>query len=239
MESSTIKGRAMPVELFERALDCSDRVESVARSIGYPMILLSGGECTDHPQIELLIEKVLARGLLPMILSHGMWLSDPDRRASLLRPEWKNVMFQITYDKRFYPEPAPVRIEDHRIVYIDSLSGMLPLGRFKGDSHREVPTKNAPSSFNLRSLTRSLGDVRVAIGHLRLRAMQGRSGHCSPSISANGAFVAGETNACFQVGTVDSSPEQITEALLSMKGCDRCGLEKMLSGPHRAALGLS
>jgi len=238
MESATIKGRHMPLEMFDRALDCSDRVEATARQLGYPLILLSGGECTDHPDFELLVEKVLERDLMPMVLSHGMWLADAEKRASLLRPEWKTVRYQITYDPRFYPGGPPHKVTDNRVLYVDSLSRMLPIGRFKGQEHAEVDTRIGPTSFNFRSMTRAFGDVRAAIAQLRIRAMQGASGHCSPSISANGDFVAGESNACFKVGTVDSTPEQITEAVLSMGSCNRCGLEAKLPQEHQRAIGV-
>lgn len=237
MESSTIKGRHMPLELFDRALDCADQVEALARPF-YPLILLSGGECTDHPDIEVLIEKVLARGLMPMVLSHGLWLADDEKRASLLRPEWKTVRFQITHDPRFYPT-APPRIDDERVLYIDSLTMMMPLGRFKGQRHPELPTHSGPISFNFRSMTHAFRDVRQAVMQLRVRALTGKSGHCSPSISANGDFVAGESNACFKVGTVDSTPEELTEAVLSMGSCNRCGLETGLSQAHKRAIGVS
>lgn len=237
MESSTLQGRPMSLDMFDRALDCTERLESLARSIGYRHVLLSGGECTDHPDFETIVEKVLSRGLFPIVLSHGMWLSDDARRVSILRPEWKEVSFQITYDPRFYPDGPPHHVDDPRLVYIPSLSVMLPLGRFKGQVHSEVPTRNSPSSFNFRSLTHSVKDVRVAVAHLRLRALQGLSGHCSPSISANGDVVAGESNACFRIGTVDSSPEEITQAVLAMGSCNRCGLESSLSMEHRRAIG--
>jgi len=237
MESSTVKGRHMSLEMFDRALDCSDRVEVFARSIGYRAILLSGGECTDHPDIEILIQKVLDRGLIPMVLSHGLWLSDKEKRESLLRPEWDTVVFQVTHDPRFY-RIKPARVEDPRIIYIDSLTMMMPLGRFKGKTRVDLPTHRAPASFNFRSMTRFFGDVRQSIMHLRVRALQGQSGHCSPSISSTGAFVAGETNSCFKIGTVDSTPEELTRGVFQMGSCDRCGLEKGLGSAHREAIGL-
>lgn len=238
MERSVPGGPHMTREVFLRALDCSDRVEVLARQIGYNAILLSGGECTEHPDILWFIEQVYARGLQPMLLSNGLWLADPELRAAILRPEWPSLLIQVTNDPRFYPKRPPIEsCDDPRVVFIPSLSAMIPLGRYVGKTS-DVPTKKVPSSFNFRSLTRTHGDLRLAIAHLRMIAMTGRGGNCAPSISYDGAFIAGETNACFKVGTVDSSPEELTQGVLAMQ-CNRCHLEDGLTQEQKRAIGAS
>ena len=236
MENSTVRGKHMDLATFDKALDCADRVEVFARELGYRFVLLSGGECTDHPQIITLIEKVFERNLIPLLITNGMWLNNPELTASILRPEWGRLSIQVTNDPRFYPK-SPPQNPDPRICYVDSLTLMVPLGRFaKKGSHPEIPNRMAPSSFNIRSLTRQFGDVRLAVAYLRQNALTGKSGHCAPSISSDGTFVAGETSQCFQVGTVDSSPADITKGIMGMQ-CNRCGLVTGLSSLHRAAIG--
>jgi hypothetical protein len=238
MESSTPKGLHMTKETLLKALEFTKRVEVEAWRLGCPpRILLSGGECTEHPDIADFIETVMSQGFETILITNGAWLADVELRKSLLRKEWSRLFIQVTNDRRFYPRDIE-RYSDPRIVYIESLTNMVPLGRFAGKSSSEVPTKKAPTSFNLRSLTRTYGDVRLALAVLRSRAASGMSGNCIPTISDDGAVMAGETRNCFAVGTVDSTPEEITKGLINMQ-CNRCGLVNNLTQEQKRAIGES
>lgn len=235
MEDSTVAGKHMTRETFLKALQLTAKVEAEAWGIGCPPnILLSGGEPTEHPDILTLIQDVFSSGFIPILISNGSWIANKELRENILRPEWDRLFIQVTNDKRFYPSQIE-HVEDSRISYVDALTAMLPLGRYVGKKS-ELPTKKAPSSFNLRSATRSLGDIRKAIAVMRSRAAVGMSGHCSPSISSDGDMMAGETRNCFKIGNVDSTPEELTKALINMK-CNKCGLESNLSMEHKRAIG--
>lgn len=242
MESATRAGEHMTDETFEAALGFTALAERGAIRAGVvPNVLLSGGECTDHPRLEAYVERVLQRGWRPFLLTHGAWLADPERRRSLLRREWASLCVQVTHDPRFYPGEAPVRVDDPRVIYVGQLSRLLPLGRAKRTSvsapWAEQPYR-APSSFNLRSLTRALGSFFGAVSMLRLRSAAGAmNGQCTPSINFRGEVGAGESLECFVVGTVASDDAALTRETLGMK-CNRCGLEDNLSPAHRAAIGL-
>ena len=239
-EDSTPAGTHMTEETFQRTLAFTRRIESPAWKMGIPpLVLLSGGECTEHPDILKFIELVYAEKMQPILISNGLWLNNPELRASILRPEWSSLLIQVTYDERYYPTKPP-RVSDPRIAYVDSLTLLLPLGRLarkKGD--RALPTKKSPSSFNLRSLTRSLGSFQQAVCMIRARAAMGSSGHCIPSVSNDGDVMAGETRNCWKLGTVDSTEQELTQAVLDMGECNRCGLETGLAPEYRQALGLS
>jgi len=230
----------MTEETFLQALEFTGRVELLAWMAGCPRtLLLSGGECTDHPDFVRFLELTISRGFFPMVLTHGMWLDNLELRAAILRPEWTNMVVQVTYDPRFYPPPGPPRIEDPRVVYIETLSGLLPLGRAgrRPDLHQlGVPWKKAPSSFNLRSAARHLGSIEQAILMLRQRTMSGLSGHCIPTVNNTGEVMAGETQNCYVIGTVHSTNAELTQALVDMQ-CNRCGLVKNLTSEQRQAIG--
>ncbi|MFI5296667.1 MAG: hypothetical protein ACHREM_01100 [Polyangiales bacterium] len=240
MEQSTVRGEHMALDVFDRALAFTRRVEGLAWSMGCPpLILLSGGEATEHPDIEKMIERVYAARMIPWLLTNGSWLADPARRASLLRPEWTSMEVQVTHDPRFYPTSPPVRVVDPRLRYVESITKLLPLGRAARKTFDNgVPKLGAPSSFNIRSITRSFGSIERALVEQRLRAMLGKAGHCSPSISADGSVVAGESNACFKVGTVDSTNQEITDAMINMR-CNACGLVDNLTFEQKRAIGES
>jgi hypothetical protein len=243
MEDSTIKGAHMPFETFLRAIDFTRRIERLAWAVCPPLILISGGECTEHPEIVHIVEEVVRQKILPVLLTNGLWLANAELRAALLRPEWPQLFVQVTNDPRFYPKPIPegTDLSDKRITFVPSLTHLVTLGRAarkKNIDQKGLPMKSAPTSFNFRSATRSLGSAEQAVAMLRMRAMQGRSGHCSPSITEDGSIVAGETRQCFRVGTVDSTVEEITRATCEMR-CNECGLVDNLTQEQKRAIGES
>ena len=239
MEESTVAGQHMTRETFLAALGLTERLESLAWSRGVPrMLLLSGGEATEHPDVEWFLETARAAGFRRLLITNGMWLDDPDLRAKILRPDWPDLMVQVTNDPRFYPQaPKSVPTDDPRVVFVPSLTLLVPLGRLKSTRlPASPPVRKGPTSFNLRSMTRSLGDVREALFMQRARAALGMSGHCSPSISSDGTIVAGETSNCFPIGDVHSSAEDVTRGLVTMQ-CNKCGLVDNLTQEQKLAIG--
>jgi hypothetical protein len=244
MEDSTVAGEHMTRKTFLGALALTERLEGEAWRSGIPRrMLISGGEATEHPDAVWFLETVIERGFDVILITNGMWLEDAALRAAILRPEWKRLMVQVTNDPRFYPKqpsPSAIPADDPRVVYVPTLSVLIPLGRMKPARARlgkdGVPTRKGPSSFNLRSLTRSLGDVRAALTMLRARAAMGMAGNCSPSISQDGTIVAGETSNCFVVGNVHSTAEEVTRAIVNMR-CNKCGLVDDLPQEHKIAIG--
>jgi hypothetical protein len=229
----------MTRETFLAALELTERMESLAWRRGIPkLLLLSGGEATEHPDVEWFLETARAAGYQRILITNGMWLDNPELRAKILRPDWTDLMVQVTNDPRFYPSaPKAVPTDDPRVVFVPSLTLLVTLGRLKRSRLPAAPpVRRAPTSFNLRSLTRSLRDVREALVMLRARAAIGMSGNCSPSISSDGTFVAGETSNCFPIGDVHSTAEDVTRALVAMQ-CNKCGLVDNLSQEEKLAIG--
>lgn len=239
MEDSTVAGKHMTRETFLAALALTERLEGLAWKRGIPrLLLLSGGEATEHPDVEWFLETALAAGYRRLLITNGMWLDDPEIRAKILRPDWTDLLVQVTNDPRFYPKaPKDVPTDDPRVMFVPSLTTLVTLGRLKKSRLPATPpVRRGPTSFNLRSLTRSLRDVREALFMLRLRAATGMSGHCSPSISSDGTIVAGETSNCFAIGDVNSSAEDVTRALVTMQ-CNKCGLVDNLRQEEKVAIG--
>lgn len=239
MEDSTVAGQHMTRETFTAALALTERLEGVAWSRGIPrLILLSGGEATEHPDAPWFLETAIATGHKVILITNGMWLDDPELRAKILRPDWPDLLVQVTNDPRFYPKaPKDIPTDDPRVVFVPQLTLLVTLGRLKPSRlPASPPVRRAPTSFNLRSLTRSFGDVREALFRLRARAAMGLSGNCSPSISSDGTFVAGETSNCFPIGNVHSSATDVTRALVAMQ-CNKCGLVDNLSQEEKLAIG--
>lgn len=241
MEDSTVQGGHMTEDTFRKALDFTARAERLARNHGCPtMVLLTGGECTEHPDILRFLELVEETGLCLTLLTNGHWLKDPALREAILRPG-RHLFIQLTYDPRFYPTPPP-EWDDPRIHRVPTLTQLLPLGRAgrkKNLTKLGVPAQKVPGSFNFRSAVRGTRSFEEAVAILRVRAMAGKSGHCTPSITHEGDVLAGESRQCWKVGTVDSTFEELTKNTLAMGSCNRCGLEDNLGADHKRAIGLT
>ena len=240
MEESTVAGQHMTRETFLAALALTERLEGLAWSRGVPrIVLLSGGEATEHPDVVWFLETARSTGASVLLITNGMWLDDPELRAKILRPDWTDLMVQVTNDPRFYPrEPKAVPTDDPRVVFVPSLTVLVTLGRLRRSRlpPGAPPIRKGPTSFNLRSMTRALGDVRETLYVHRARAAMGMSGNCSPSISSDGTIVAGETSNCFPIGDVHSTAEEVTRALVAMQ-CNKCGLVDNLTQEQKLAIG--
>jgi len=233
-------GQHMTLDTVAAALDCMRRVEELAlRRYGYRFALLSGGECTEHPQFLDILALVEKAGFVPFILSNGLFLNDPYLAGHILRPG-REILVQVTNDPRFYPRVPPHVTVDRRIVNVPELGALLPVGRaVKLKDPKGLRELTAPGSFNLRSVVRSLGSIQEGVATLRGRAMSGKSnGHCTPSITHEGNFMVGESRLCAKVGTVHSSCAELTEGVLRMGSCNACGLETKLPPEYRAAIGV-
>ncbi len=241
LEDSTGKLAHMTRATFTQALAFTWAIERQARTqTGYTLLLFSGGECTDHPDLLDLVAEAEVAGFTPVILTHGLWIGDPKRadfQAALLAKD-RRIFVQVTNDPRFYPQTrVPVQIEDPRVIYIPQIGGdLLPIGRSKG----VATTKKGPGSFNFRSRVRATGCVERALVLHRTAALTGGQGHCSPSISHDGVLVAGESRFCHAVGDVSmigrAGFAEITRRIATMQ-CYNCGLVKNLNAEQRAAIG--
>lgn len=245
MESSLpAKGTHMSMPLFHKTLDFIRRIEILARTrIGYNMVLLSGGEPTDNPDLPQMIEETYKAGFAPTIITHGLWLGDTEKVAQILRPEWPDLQVQVTSDLRFYPtdirtlKVTEAVLTDPRLRFVETLTRMLPLGRYKSGRQTDVADRTLPTSFNVRAITWQTRDIRDTIYTLRKNVMSGGlSGHCAPSITHEGDLVAGESRACWKIGTVESSSSEVTDNVLAMGECNRCGLEGKLDNEKRKML---
>lgn len=238
MENSTPAGEHMPLDMFDQALEFTKRIEQAAYQVGCPpLVLVSGGECSEHPDIIEILDRVEQAGMMPMMITNGMWLEDDDLKSQILKPD-RRIYVQVTNDNRFYPT-APPDSDDPRVTRVPNLTLLVPLGRAANRSFKEPQQRKYPSSFNLRSATRALGSFEHAVALQRVRAMGGSSGQCTPSVSENGDVLIGETRFCYKIGTINSTNDELTQAVLEMGSCNRCKLEDQLSMEHKRAIGLT
>jgi hypothetical protein len=215
-------GQHMTMAVFRKTLAFVERM-----CLPIPMLLLTGGEPTENPLLPEFISDALAHGFGVTVLSNGTFLEDPELTRKLLHPPSDKVRFFVTNDPRYYPRRVP-QPDLPGVAYADDIGDVLaPFGRAKDNPSC---TRKYPMCFNIRSATRSTGDIRQAVGMLQLRVKM-----CSPSINHDGSIVMGETTSCLPIGTVEDSPQTLTERLLQAS-CNRCGLASNLSAVQRNAI---
>lgn len=199
---------------------------NLTKSLSLPILLVSGGEPADHPEVVSYLRLAQSAGLHVSLLSNGMFLhEDSTKRDRILALV---DVVQVTNDPRYYPKH--VADFDHpKVLFERKLRVLSPMGRAKGNENCD---RQSPICFNLRSTVRSVGHLGLAL------AMQAQRGSfCTPSVNIDGNIVCGETPSCASVGNVrTSSLETITQRIATLR-CSRCGLLDNLDIRHRNAIG--
>lgn len=213
-------GHHMTVGTFKQVLD-------FVEALGVPMLTLSGGEPTDHPQLFELLELVDCASMMVTLLSNGLFLHEwSPAKLDLLFSKVQTV--QVTNDPRYYPKHVPV-FEHPKVYWETHLRSMSPFGRALVN---KIPLKRqSPLCFNLRSATRYHGSLFQGIYYLR-----GQGRFCTPSVNIDGTIVAGEAPDCSSIGHVLQDEATLTRNTVALR-CNRCKLVENLDSTHRAAIG--
>jgi hypothetical protein len=223
IEGATPHGDHMTMDVFDRALEFIKR-------IGVRILLVSGGEPFEHPQVFEMAERIkdvsMQQMLMPAFASNGHFALDEEK---LERVKATRIGVQVTCDPRYYKRILlRERFQEDQFAFEDTLRIIFPCRRTRENGI--VATRLSPSCFNTRSATRQMPLQQA----LLLLELQGRV--CTPSINIDGTVVAGEADTCHVLGTVDSDIHEVEENLKTMS-CDKCGLRKNLSPKHLEAIG--
>jgi organic radical activating enzyme len=226
-DNASPEGKHMTFDTFR------DSMKFITKSSAQ-MILLTGGEPTEHPQfIEIaeLIKRRMEHPELLIIASNGMFLHNKEYAKEILDLD---VKIQITNDQKFYPQRVPV-IDHKNLTYITELQHLFPLGRAVTNnlSMDDMEIKLVyPKCFNARSVTRSehITNFQDLIRFYELRLQK----FCIPSIDIHGGVHIGETDECFQIGTVTDDLKSMFDNIKYMKigDCNNCKLEENLRGDY-------
>lgn len=219
---STPKGEHMTKETYIWAL-------RQAIALGDLTLLISGGEPTDHPDLIEFLKYATATNLHVLLLTNGMWLSDPKFTPAMREEilDWVDGV-QVTNDPRYYPQRI-VKVEHPKISYEEHIRQVSPFGRAK--TNNIASTRVSPLCFNLRSFARTYKSLSKAIFLQRARGS-----FCTPTININGDILAGESTSCCPIGNVRDSLETLDAGIINLK-CNRCGLVDGLSPMHKQAIG--
>lgn len=218
IEATPHKGH-MTLETFKASL-------AFSKSLGDYTLLVSGGEPTEHPQLEEFLRVAKAEGFVLFLLTNGSWLPDLRVRNAMLT---LCDYIQVTNDLRYYPREVK-EVVHPKISFTREIRQVAPFGRAK--TGNIVSTRKTPLCFNLRSFTRAYGGDL----HKALQMHRFRNGNCTPSVNIDGSIAAGEAVSCCTFGTVRASVAELGKALAAMR-CNKCGLCDNLTAEQRAAIG--
>ena len=198
------------------------------RNLGMPIIMLTGGEPTRHPEIIEMIQKARRADLNPVLLSNGTFLENDELKREIVKT---GIAVQITNDPRYYPRRVPI-IDSPQFSYEHKLRSLAPFHRAL--KNNLTITAKSPGCFNLRSLCRNFGAANSLPQVLLGLGLMGRM--CTPSVNVNGEISAGESNSCEIVGHVKDDLDKIFKRLISMR-CNKCGLVYNLTDDQKRAIG--
>jgi hypothetical protein len=196
--------------------------------IRHPLVLLSGGEPTEHPDVLAIIEAFMEHGFVVGLLTNGLFFEEkPELAAEITQLP---VMIQVTYDPRYYPrKPKVPELAQVVVTALEEDEQLFPAGRALTNGLE--CGRSYPRCFNLRSIVRHTHSLPGAMDFLA-----SRNKFCTPSINIDGTIVAGECPTCHAIGTVSTPLDMLTHNIERMT-CDTCGLVKNLTQEQKLAIG--
>jgi MoaA/NifB/PqqE/SkfB family radical SAM enzyme len=226
-EESNRDGEHMSIETLSKSVMFLKKIKPT-------MIIISGGEPTEYPDIvEVLIKLKNIFGEKLILTSNGMFLDNNELREGILRT---GIKVQITNDMRYYPKKVR-HIEHKNLIYEYQIRSVSPMGRAK-ESDIDFSNKK-PLCFNIRSVARVLRDsvgkeliLQDIIYYMELKLLR----FCVPYIGIHGEIKMGEFRDCYTIGTIESSDEDIINNLVNAK-CNKCGLFNNLTDEYKKAVG--
>lgn len=204
------------------------------------IVLVSGGEPTEHPRFEGMVEELLQLPIATAcILSNGSFIFDDVRRKKVFRLLTNaRVHLQVCMDPRYYKNADKVKqfpwsMMRNTIAFDKVHSGILPMGR-ASQLHEAVSTTRSPTCANLYLLAKQLSVSKFSAFVLSYEMRTRR--FCTPAIDPAGNIRAGEGNRCTILGNVTKYDDEKTmKTLREGKPCDICGLMKNVP-PAAAAI---
>lgn len=235
IEAAGPDGKHMALETFEAAL-------RFARELQEPILLLAGGEPTNHPELALFVTLARGSAAVVVIASNGLFALDERRRRevySLLGakahgPRKSVVVLQVTCDPRYYRRNLTLvrDVFEGAGPYVEFVDTVERIQRCRrSDEAGITPTKRMPSCFNLRAGTRQTGSLPLAIATVR-RQIKTHVPCCTPGVDPDGTIRVGESDTCAAIGSVFDPLAHIEEQVLAVD-CDRCGTMKSVEEHKR------
>lgn len=232
MNDAKPNNKHMTADIFQKAL--------IFQNIfGGSLMMITGGEPTEHPQFKEFLRTALNTVPYVIVTTNGVWMQDKhDYVLDLWNEFGKKLMWQVTYDKKYYPihiDETLAVFHIPNVVMCDTVGNIYPMGRA---SNMEGCSANASKCYNIRAVTRQVSDsFRAAgLGHI-LAVMNVKGLFCTPNIAINGDIKLGESDLCPPCSHISKNSDQIIQDILDFR-CSRCDfINDKLPEKYRKLLG--
>lgn len=201
------------------------------------MILISGGEPTQHPYFIHVLDRILevARDDIKiMLISNGYFLENEELKREIYK---RPIILQVSNDSRYYPKRINVTNEDcERINYIDRIQDLYPLGKANNsDLKNNIGSFTGPKCYNVRVLAKkSVSNMRELVNKMERQMFK----FCYMSIDFDGTVRGGESDYCYSLGNVADGASTVFKNLKNMHidDCKACGLIDKMNPIYKAQL---
>ena len=220
MSNCDERGKHMTLETFDKVIQFHKKYQP-------NLIILTGGEIFEHPQITTIIGKALANFKTVALLTNGFNLSADENLYKFMQNVYKahseQIKIQVTNDPRYYPQ----KLSEHQktllrkigVKKIDEVIGLYPQGRaFLNFSSADWLTI-APKCVNVRLLPKQGYTTLENI----ISTLAGVKKFCTPTIAPDGGIKLGESALCPNCACIDDSEAEIIDKILNFK-CSQCAI---------------
>lgn len=215
------------------------------KEINPKLLMVSGGEPTDHPQFHDFMGYIRTyhHGVI-IIASNGLFMNDGKEAIDGFMSKYANdslIKWQITNDKRYYPKPLNPEMVAYatqkygdQAMFLDQIGGEIyPQGRAVSSLKITAEDAKGTSSrcFNIRSALHANESLSSAV-----KMLESRMRFCTPNIAQDGNIGLGESSTCPPVANVNTYKMATLEEAIRNSQCNECGMNSKLSLLHRVAI---
>lgn len=222
MNSATPEGKHMTLDTL------NDVLEFLIRNNAYEHIIVTGGEPTEHPDFELMMDRILTRFSeekrlsVITIATNGFWCLEHQDVAARIAAgtPYTKVFWQVSTDSRYYPKDLPLHKRLWRepgfILCNKCVTQIYPQGRARDNN---LPWKaRASKCFNVRAVAKQMKNpsIGLIVEHLLVSHF-----YCTPAIRIDGGISLGESDHCPKAASIYDSEAEIIQKIIDFK-CHQC-----------------
>lgn len=200
-----------------------DMLEKVIQKLNefpYRLLLISGGEPAEHPQL-LMVMEYMARNLrrlkeiVVVLATNGLYFENHLELARKIHNLFPTLQIQVTNDRRFYPVDIDESKPFYRERYVTvcrEVEMITPQGRAL-DNHIPTP-RTASSCVNCRSIIHQIPRHTIEAD---IQALEAHHKFCTPTIGVDGMLRAGESSLCPGFASVEDDNATISRKLMEFR----------------------
>ena len=188
--------------------------------------MICGGEPSEHPDFEKFIDIYYQmynpNFCLLSVLTNGHWILEDYDLFERLTSKYRMLMFQVTYDERYYPRKLDItdkRLQSKRIEIVTEVRNIYRQGRAITNNLPMGEACKGPKCANIRLMLKQRPNFNLS--KLLFEMRYGINRHCTPAIHYNGGIGLGESDLCPTPCNIYSSEEDILNSILNCK-CTNC-----------------